>query len=789
MRDEQIRSRVQRALNSELSCLVASPRQRDQLLENAVGGRKVKRSLKMSFGLALALVLALLSLTALAVGIAVHQWYGKVAEMERDGAIARWEMADKVAFVRAMNEFGFDMDAADYDVMNDEAQPDGEREAAADRIIAARYGALLRDYVSAWSQDPDAVLGVAPNTQVIFEERYMAEHPEGITAWADYVAYTDALGYFLRDEFYPVLSAGAGDELPQPVYDADYAAALLIGDMTEILSWPPEAAEAVTPTVTWEEEYRLWTVSGEAPAAALARAPEAVLTGPAIEQTETGYRLTIQVDEKGNQNMGEMSKQAFYLVHRDETPVRRALTYVRAEELAEQAVRQRFGLTEEQLRALFCDGSAMGTAADGAELMCYAFHTHYAVDKENRYGAVINMVTGEAEEVFSYLAQDQTPEFRLLGAMARLQRQEGWYYRWPLESKRALAQAGGITDSADEAAIDAWITALCGAPGRVTAVHFSALAQALLGAAEAECTPAQRALLTDLRHRYNISVGAAQPGYETGDREIGAEEAIAIARGAVCAAWEQPSDALDAWEAHAELQREERFGRTWLTWRVFLSRPLDDASDTFDGQGSLSCRVLTDGTLMDASRVSGWLSPAQDRARRLEAQDYDPAAYGLIWRYALEHDLMDDDDFCCWPLADKAALADSLRVALAEKPTRDPRLLALARHAYGLPQPGMLGQEAAEQAAYTALLIDFGLDKDQIMYLGVKHVFLDVTDAPYWKIVYGNAQNPFVAEQTGLDPHRCYAVYVNAADGSVLRTETYAPNDGQTGIAAWDRWY
>ena len=64
MSNEIMKQRVQQALNEELAHIHTTSRERDQLYENAIGGKVMKH--KMKTGLVLALVLVLVSAVAVA---------------------------------------------------------------------------------------------------------------------------------------------------------------------------------------------------------------------------------------------------------------------------------------------------------------------------------------------------------------------------------------------------------------------------------------------------------------------------------------------------------------------------------------------------------------------------------------------------------------------------------------------------------------------------------------------------------------------------------------------------
>ena len=69
MMDKELETRIRHALDAEMSGLRVTSSRREEMLRNAIGGRKVKR--KMTVGLVLAIVLILTVATAMAVTVAL----------------------------------------------------------------------------------------------------------------------------------------------------------------------------------------------------------------------------------------------------------------------------------------------------------------------------------------------------------------------------------------------------------------------------------------------------------------------------------------------------------------------------------------------------------------------------------------------------------------------------------------------------------------------------------------------------------------------------------------------
>ncbi|MGN1368526.1 MAG: hypothetical protein ACI4WX_06645 [Aristaeellaceae bacterium] len=360
------------------------------------------RKSKLSVALTVLLILLCLSVTAYAAGVLINGYYGKLAQMEASGSMIRWELADKISFVRAMQEFELSINEADYALMNDTSLPDAEREAAADRIIYGCYGELLAQEAATWAQQPDSITDISPNIEIIFRTHYLAEHPEGINTEAEQIAYADAWGYFWRDEYLPALRA-AQAQLPQvtpiPKGTEAYAVDILKSDMTEIYGWNPDAVNALTPEVKWDEAYQMWEVSGEVSEASMQDAFEPLLEGPNVEKTETGYRLTLLVDTKGNWWRENLDKEAFRAAHANDVEPLQSMTHDEGKQLARDAVMKQFSLTQEEMHKLFCDSEYCGLAEDQGQLCHYVFHQHAIHTMAGEYEATVNLLTGEVTDI------------------------------------------------------------------------------------------------------------------------------------------------------------------------------------------------------------------------------------------------------------------------------------------------------------------------------------------------------------------------------------------------------
>lgn len=826
---EQKRKRIRAALDAEFADLNTSQTQRDKILMATIGqkpteadewtrshlrvhtqgGENVRVRRKLSLVLVLVLILLCLSVTAVAAGLLINGYFERVAQMEASGSLARWGLNEKMSFVSAMREYDLDVNEADYALMADTEASAEDREAAADRMIQARYGEMICEEVSTWVQQPEDISDVAPNETIIFLERYMAEHPEGIQTKEDYIQYTDALGYYLRDIYYPAFEAETARNVQPDTVDVGteaYAAQCLVSYMTEVLGWDMTAAANVTPSLLWDEAYQLWVVSGEVSRASMENAFEPVLEGPNIEETETGYQLTMLVDTKGNFSGSSLDKDAFVAEHKNDVEPISKISDDEATRLVKDAVMRKFGINEADLNRLFYDAEFGGIGEENGLLNRYVFHTHYRVDQEKVYGAVINRATSEITAVFSYQEEDLSPMWKLLFFAAEMEQSESWYVRWPLESKLQLLdhlKACGVMESnaiwtavsPSENQIDDFLAEVCQAPGYPSVINTAVLAEALLGGME-QWSDQDRALYAELNERFRLGGADAMADLHSEAAEIDEASAVDIAKAAFADAWGIDAAAMDGWRFSAQQVHDGFLGRALVYFRVNIALPAEEA-DKFFGRNAFSYRVMIDGTMMDASMMPEWYSPEQEKALLEEQRLYDNETFRMFDRYAQQHGLlMDYEDFFHWPLEHQKACAEEMRAVIQRKieenPSyRDPRLLAFAGHAYGVPDASMMTEDEAVSAAWQVVQTSFGLTDLELTYLAPETMLLDVTDEenPFYQIGFSAEEKWVGAQWIDMQPAAYYVVEVSAHSGEALNTYCFTRSDGETGVDAWNRWY
>ena len=629
-----------RALNASVTGCQPSDYWKNRMVRQIVKGEEMKKRTKVSFGVVIAVALLLISVAAVAVGVLVHEYYAKVADMEKEGVLERWQLEDKLQFIGTMKECNFEIDEELYATANDETLAKEEREAAADRIINNTYGEVIRESLYYNAPVEEDSLGLAPDTMLVFYERYLAEHPDWDESREGMQAYTDALGYYLRDE---VGVESVPDTLPEkPVINEEYAVKALKDQMTDYWSWQwdAEAVEAMVPQVEWDETYRMWTVSGEVSDESMEKATDLrkdmnpARAGYTIEKTEGGYRASMLVDEYGHTRVEDLDKEAFRLEYLNWVEPVQKITMRQALDLAEAEVKTKYGVTEANLKEWFSDFIDLGTGEEDGLLYLIDFHKHYDVAVELQYGVVVNMATGRVEGSVSYLEKDRTLEWQLLEFAAETEHKSGWYINWSPEKKRELISkirtCGLLPDHAywwkpdpTEQETDAFAAEVFGAQGYVSTLNLKDMMRTLLGEKQ-DRSVENTILATRLLRKYNIHTDEDVKQRRQDGQEISAEEAEKIVRMEVCKAWEMPGNALDAWTAVTNLVQEqtledrpglERKGGL-IYYRVFLTRPDEElGQETFGRLDNMNFRVALDGTIMGSETDKGWRNPKEDRER------------------------------------------------------------------------------------------------------------------------------------------------------------------------------
>ena len=420
-------------LERQLSAVDFSARDRANVLRRMRGEQRPVRR-KLSFGLAVALALTLLSVTAVAVGIAVNALYGRVIQMEAQQQTLRWALEDKLAFVSAMREAGLEMEESDWAILSDASREEAARGDAADRIIYARYGALQEEQNENFVQPRESVYGEPPDIEVVFRERYLAEHPD-----ASEQDYMDAWGYFMRDEYGTIYEAmmpreeEAQAEPDRLTLTEERAVAYVLGQITEVYTWGKRARDNALCTARLDARTGIWLVTAVVAQADMVDAFDPILEGYGVERTQTGYRLTMAVGMDGSgfcwsgptveacegKIAGADREAALYTVYIDE-----------AREIAKRAVQEKYGLTDEEINAYFIREADLYLDDPTCIREGLYFNAHNTYASEWDYAVIVNFTTAQVDDIFT--PQDLWERLPRLGEAYFKLDHEGFlnYMRW-----------------------------------------------------------------------------------------------------------------------------------------------------------------------------------------------------------------------------------------------------------------------------------------------------------------------------------------------------------------------
>lgn len=130
---------LKRAIDADLSRLRVTQRERDELLQNAWEGQKVKKKLSAAFVLALVLVL----MGAVALAVATIQGTGRlIAQVEKEnGDYPDWPVEKRAQIVLELMDEGYIPQTEERERLRDGTLDAGETARVADEAIAQLTGA------------------------------------------------------------------------------------------------------------------------------------------------------------------------------------------------------------------------------------------------------------------------------------------------------------------------------------------------------------------------------------------------------------------------------------------------------------------------------------------------------------------------------------------------------------------------------------------------------------------------------------------------------------------------
>lgn len=443
MNENKIRTQIHNAVDQYCAkCEVNDDPYLAQRVLNASHASQVKGGIvvkkKLSVGFVMMMAAMLLSVTALAAGIVMSMMTSRVAEMDAQGQFMSWGLEEKHAFVLAMRDSGFDMNESDWAILADETQPDADREEAADRIVYERYGAVQEEANALSPMPLDYVMGEAPDAVLIFRERFLAENPD-----ATEYDYMDALGYWLRDEYYPQYFAALPTEEPVVVGDTtltkEMAEESFRGHLTEVFNWPSSIVNKAQIVSEQDTQSGAWHVTTTIDATALKDAlgtmiGDATLEHEMIALDGNSYVVSYWVTRTANGGWERAGSLETLLANVAETNriVSLHTIYIEeAEEIGVKAIADKYGLSDAEVKKYFVyDGDTYWNDPSCVRV-AVLLRTRNNSAAPWDYAAIVNMTTAKVDDVFA--ASDLPAKAVILAEnWDKLQENDEWlhYYRW-----------------------------------------------------------------------------------------------------------------------------------------------------------------------------------------------------------------------------------------------------------------------------------------------------------------------------------------------------------------------
>lgn len=320
----------------------------------------------------------LLSVTALAAGIILSNMTKKTAEMDAAGQLTKWQLPEKQLFIQAMRDSGYEMNETDWSALGNESLPLAEREAAADRIVYARFGAVQEESSALWAEPMDSVMGLAPDAIAIFRERYLAENPQG-----DEHDYLDALGYWLRDEYMPAYQAAlpaAEEAKPNTALTQAEAEEYLHGYLTEVLGWSEAKAKQAVIAAEQDEASGAWHVSVQEDAVSLW-----------VARADNGDWFSRKSLDVLSRDLAEANRQSRLMQHSEDEMMERAL----------EAIMDAYGLGEEEIKRYFLYSGDWYRNDPSCIRIAYLLRTRNNHGAPWAYAAIVNMTTGAVDDLLT----------------------------------------------------------------------------------------------------------------------------------------------------------------------------------------------------------------------------------------------------------------------------------------------------------------------------------------------------------------------------------------------------
>lgn len=171
--------KIKKNLDDALCDVIVSEHQHNRILDEVTGGKKMKKKITLSFAFAMLMVFTVVTALALTVSAFVRTNMTEVVVLHEQGVFERWELDDKVKFIRLMEKFGIEMDdqrLADLHASKGSAE---ELDMMANLLIDQAYGQQMKSGLPDYVDQPEKY--PSPDFYTIFSELWKRESSNATT--------------------------------------------------------------------------------------------------------------------------------------------------------------------------------------------------------------------------------------------------------------------------------------------------------------------------------------------------------------------------------------------------------------------------------------------------------------------------------------------------------------------------------------------------------------------------------------------------------------------------------
>ena len=370
--------------------------------------------------------------------------------------------------------------------------------------------------------------------------------------------------------------------------------------------------------------------------------------------------------------------------------------------------------------------------------------------------------------------------------MKEIEQSEGGYMNWPVSQKMVLIQAlidsGNITESAETARLldgataesekhaiaDRLVLTLTGQTD-VKEITVDIITYAIMGSTDT-WTPEQRVWWQQVTEQFHGDEGSPDTLITPARDVISEKEAVAIAKEAVMAAWNDSSDVLENALVVADLYVTDQ-RPDYRRWNIQFKLLRED------GYVERIRAVIVDeyGKVIADPDVN--MPSVQELAANARAKQ-EAEASPIVQAYMKYAEQANDAPFQQWPLALKAAYSQEVRpmvqLALSNGEMKEynadgvgpteKTIIASTTYAYGLPGQGGISEADALAKATRELLERYHQNAEDFLFT---FTYFDVTDLtrPLWRFVFLPASLP------DTNMNHLYKIELDAYTGDVVSTK------------------